>query len=84
MTSAADELDQSQSGLSKQLTLLERSIGQPLFNRTGRGLTLTYSGQKLYEALRPAFTDEAVLAGVVCQEPQRRYHDNHRRGQDES
>ena len=62
LTSAADELDQSQSGLSKQLTLLERSIGQPLFNRTGRGLTLTYSGQKLYEALRPAFwsIDQAV------------------------
>lgn len=62
LTSAADELDQSQAGLSKQLTSLENSIGQQLFIRTGRGLELTQAGNLLYKKLRSAFweIDQAI------------------------
>lgn len=64
LSRAAEKLDQNQSGLSKQLALLEASLGRPLFLRTGRGVTLTDAGAALYAALRPAYRmiDDAVDA----------------------
>lgn len=55
LSKAADVLDQTQSGLSKQLALLETTIGQPLFVRTGRGVQLTEAGNLLYAAVQPAY-----------------------------
>ena len=55
LSKAADVLDQTQSGLSKQLTALEAGIGQSLFVRTGRGVELTEAGRLLYDAARPAY-----------------------------
>ena len=57
LSKAADKLDQTQSGLSKQLGTLESNLGQPLFVRTGRGVELTEGGTKLYDALAPAFRE---------------------------
>jgi DNA-binding transcriptional LysR family regulator len=57
LSKAADKLDQTQSGLSKQLGSLESNLGQPLFVRTGRGVELTEAGTKLYDALAPAFRE---------------------------
>lgn len=57
LSKAADKLDQTQSGLSKQLGALESNMGQPLFVRTGRGVELTEAGTKLYSALAPAFRE---------------------------
>lgn len=57
VSKAADFLDQTQSGMSKQLALLEAYIGQPLFVRTGRGLDLTQAGVNLYEKTRTAFKE---------------------------
>lgn len=57
LSKAADALDQTQSGLSKQLTALESSLGTPLFVRTGRGVALTVAGARLYGALRPAYRE---------------------------
>lgn len=57
LSKAADHLDQSQSSLSKQLAVLESQFGAPLFTRTGRGVALTDLGQRLADALRPAFRD---------------------------
>lgn len=57
LSKAADVLDQTQSGLSKQLTALEAGIGQSLFVRTGRGVELTEAGRLLYDAARPAYRD---------------------------
>lgn len=37
VSKAADDLGQSQSSLSKQLSALEHTLGQTLFTRTGRG-----------------------------------------------
>lgn len=57
LSKAADELDQTQSGLSKQLAALESKLGMPLFTRTGRGLELTEAGEQLYSSLSPAFQE---------------------------
>ena len=57
LSKAADKLDQTQSGLSKQLGALESNLGQPLFVRTGRGVELTEAGTKLHSALAPAFRE---------------------------
>lgn len=57
LSKAADALDQTQSGLSKQLAALEANIGHVLFIRTGRGMDLTEAGTKLYTALSPAFRE---------------------------
>ncbi|HJW57632.1 MAG TPA: LysR family transcriptional regulator [Burkholderiaceae bacterium] len=57
LSKAADVLDQTQSGLSKQLALLEATLGQALFVRTGRGMELTEAGRYLYDAVQPAYRD---------------------------
>lgn len=46
---AAVRLHATQSGLSMQMKQLEASLGTPLFERSARGVTPTYSGQRLYE-----------------------------------
>jgi LysR family pca operon transcriptional activator len=47
VTAAADHLGSSQPALSRSLSELEELIGQPLFHRTGRGLSLTEAGTAL-------------------------------------
>ncbi|MET4678765.1 LysR family transcriptional regulator [Stenotrophomonas rhizophila] len=55
LSKAAEQLDQTQSGLSKLLTGLEGSIGQPLFVRTGRGVVLTQLGETLRDSIASSF-----------------------------
>lgn len=65
LSKASDALDQTQSGLSKQLAILEANVGKPLFIRTGRGVELTEAGQKLYDTARPAYQAiDRALDGV--------------------
>ncbi len=45
LTGAARRLNLSQSALSAQVRTLEDSLGQPLFERRGRGLVLTEAGR---------------------------------------
>lgn len=45
LSRVAERLDISQPALSRQITALEQEIGAPLFQRTGRGLTLTPAGE---------------------------------------
>ncbi|MEZ5231742.1 MAG: LysR family transcriptional regulator [Acidimicrobiales bacterium] len=45
LTRAARQLHVSQSSLSAQIKQLETQLGQPLFTRTGRSLTLTDAGR---------------------------------------
>jgi len=47
VTAAADHLGSSQPALSRTISELEALIGQPLFHRTGRGLSLTEAGTAL-------------------------------------
>jgi len=55
LSKAAEELDVSQSGLSRQLSVLEAYLGKPIFVRTGRGVALTGAGEKLAEVVGPAY-----------------------------
>lgn len=47
VTHAARVLNSSQPAVSRTLAEIEEIIGQPLFDRTGRGLRLTEAGQRL-------------------------------------
>jgi DNA-binding transcriptional LysR family regulator len=60
---AAEELDLTQSGLSRQLASLEAYLGHPLFERHGRGMELTDAGKKLAHATRSAYEliDNALI-----------------------
>jgi DNA-binding transcriptional LysR family regulator len=64
LSKAAEELDLTQSGLSRQLAALERFLGKPLFLRTGRGVALTDAGVALRRDTeeRYRYIDAAVEA----------------------
>ena len=47
VTRAATQLNLTQSAVSLQIKRLEELFGQPLFERTGRGVTLTAQGEQL-------------------------------------
>ncbi len=47
ITRAATQLNLTQSAVSLQIKRLEELFGQPLFERTGRGVTLTSQGEQL-------------------------------------
>ncbi|MEE8536142.1 MAG: LysR substrate-binding domain-containing protein [Kiloniellales bacterium] len=51
-TRAAEAVHRTQSAVSMQVKRLEDSIGQPLFRRSGRGVTLTPSGEALLPKAR--------------------------------
>lgn len=55
LSRAAEDLDQTQSGLSRQLAALEAHVGKPLFVRTGRGVELTEAGTRLLDGIVPAY-----------------------------
>jgi LysR family transcriptional regulator, transcription activator of glutamate synthase operon len=62
LSKAADSLDLTQSGLSRQLAALEAYIGKPLFSRTGRGVEPTGAGKFLLNAAKSAYVmiDDAI------------------------
>ncbi len=62
LSRAADALDLTQSGISRQLASLEAYVGKPLFSRTGRGVELTGAGERLLAAAKPAYAsiDDAL------------------------
>ncbi|SFP33522.1 DNA-binding transcriptional regulator, LysR family [Variovorax sp. OK605] len=69
LSRAADDLDQTQSGLSRQLAALEAHLGKPLFLRTGRGVELTEAGRKLRELTQGSYrTIDAALDAVRTRE----------------
>src|SRR5713226_7919868 len=47
-TLAAEALFFSQPAVTQQIRSLERAVGEPLFERQGRRVTLTPAGQALY------------------------------------
>ena len=47
VTRAATQLNLTQSAVSLQIKRLEEAFGRPLFERTGRGVTLTAHGEQL-------------------------------------
>ena len=53
---AAEELGVSQSAVSHQLRDLTMALGEQLFNRAGRGIALTATGQRLADKLAVTFS----------------------------
>jgi DNA-binding transcriptional LysR family regulator len=47
LSRAAERIGRSQAAVSMQMKRLEETVGQPLFNRTGRGVFLTVHGERL-------------------------------------
>lgn len=52
LTRAAEELNVSQPAISRRLAALESDLGRPLFNRSTKPLSLTKSGEELFDVLR--------------------------------
>ena len=52
VTGGAERIGRSQSAASLQIRQLEEVVGQPLFRRHGRGVSLTLVGEKLYPVAR--------------------------------
>ena len=51
--------------ISGQLKLLEEAVGEPLFNRVGRGLTLTETGHLVFQYADEIFTLGAELSSRI-------------------
>ncbi len=61
-TLAADELNLTQSSISRQIAALEEELGRPLFERHTRALTLTPAGERMQAVVRQSLlaVDRAV------------------------
>jgi LysR family transcriptional regulator, transcriptional activator of nhaA len=66
---AAEELHVSQPSISAQLRLLEESLGQRLFRRSGRNLVLTETGQLVLNYADEIFSAGRELMNAVKQPP---------------
>ncbi len=53
---AAEEMNLTQSAISHQIRALEDNLGEALFVRAGRSLSLTQAGEQFLEAVVPALT----------------------------
>ncbi|MEM9693669.1 MAG: LysR family transcriptional regulator [Myxococcota bacterium] len=64
LSKAAAQLGVTPSAVSRTLALLEEDIGQPLFNRVGRGIRLNAAGTHLLAGVRSAMrlVDESLSA----------------------
>jgi LysR family transcriptional regulator, glycine cleavage system transcriptional activator len=69
---AAEELHLTASAVSHHVRQLEARLGQSLFQRHARGVTLTMEGRRLADAASSAFSDvEAVVQGLGKQRDRR-------------
>lgn len=55
ISAASEQLYISQPAVSKSVSQLESTLGTRLFDRTGKGVSLTYEGRVLYEQVKSAF-----------------------------
>jgi LysR family transcriptional activator of nhaA len=65
ITKATQILHLTPQTISGQLKLLEESVGEPLFNRVGRGLVMTETGHMVYQYADEIFTLGAELTSRV-------------------
>ena len=69
---AAEELHVSQPSISAQLRLLEESLGEKLFKRSGRNLVLTETGRLVLSYADEIFSAGRELINAVKQRPSSR------------
>ena len=65
LTQAAVALDVPQSMISRHISQLERGCGVRLFNRTGRGVTLTEFGQQLLPRIEGLASEAEEISDVI-------------------
>jgi LysR family transcriptional activator of nhaA len=65
IVAASEVLHVTPQTISGQLKLLEESVGQPLFDRSGRRLVLSEMGRVVYQYADEIFSIGAELANVV-------------------
>ena len=62
MTKAAQQLYITQPAVSAALRRLQGAVGEPLFVRSGRGLSLSQRGQRLFDSAQPLLTNLIMAA----------------------
>ena len=65
MSRAAEALHVTHGAVSRQVRSLEEALGQPLFDRVGRGLVLTPAGRRLRDACGQAFAQLSQAWGEL-------------------
>ena len=65
-THAGDQLNMSQSAVSRQVSALERELKVPLFHRHARGLVMTEQGELLYRAASEVFNKLQATATLLA------------------
>ena len=73
LTRAAQQLNVAQSAVSSQIRLLEERLGQPLFERRGRGLVLTEAGRIVLDHADAIFATGRELIATLQQRGQQRH-----------
>jgi LysR family transcriptional regulator, transcriptional activator of nhaA len=68
---ACDQLHLTQPSISKQLRQLERSVGEKLFQRVGRNLVLTETGQLVFRYADEIFSLGRELSDTLQGKPSR-------------
>lgn len=67
LSRAAIALDMAQSLVSRQVAMLEKEWGRRLFDRTGRGMTLSDFGRQMYPEVKRA-VDQMLQLDAVARE----------------
>ncbi|MCI0430331.1 MAG: LysR family transcriptional regulator [Rhodospirillales bacterium] len=70
-THAGEQLNLSQSAVSRQISALEESLSVPLFHRHARGLILTEQGELLYRAAHEVFAKLAMAEAQLAETKER-------------
>ena len=70
-THAGEQLNLSQSAVSRQISALEESLGVPLFHRHARGLILTEQGELLYRTAHEVFGKLAMTQALLAESKDR-------------
>jgi LysR family transcriptional activator of nhaA len=65
VTRAAEVLHVSQPTISEQLRTLERYVGKPLFQKAGRGIALTDTGEVVYRYAHDIFSLGEELSAMI-------------------
>lgn len=68
-TRAAEELNVTQGAVSRQVATLEAFIGQPLFRRVGRGIALTFAGERYAAEVRDALANLESASARIMRRP---------------
>lgn len=64
-THAGEQLNLSQSAVSRQIAALEESLATPLFHRHARGLILTEQGEVLFRTVHEVFGKLAMAEAIL-------------------